>query len=78
MRQLRDGLFIPRLSSASGNGGDVGGDGAGAPVPSPSFIAVCAHHGLTEWSQLPCMNIAVNQLICQGSGPWQVLFTVQA
>jgi hypothetical protein len=21
------------------------------------------------WSQLPCMNIAVNQLIPQGSGP---------
>ena len=23
------------------------------------------------WSQLPCMNMAVNQLIPQGSGAWQ-------
>ena len=28
------------------------------------------------WSQLPCRNIAVNQLTSQGSGPWQVPFTV--
>ena len=28
------------------------------------------------WLQLPCMNIAVNQLIPQGSGPLQALSTV--
>jgi hypothetical protein len=30
------------------------------------------------WSQLACMNMAVNQLIPHGSGPWQEPFTVQA
>ena len=30
------------------------------------------------WLQLPCMNIAVNQLILHGSGPWQALSTVDA
>ena len=29
------------------------------------------------WSQLPCMNIAVNQLIPHGSGPRHALSTVQ-
>ena len=28
------------------------------------------------WLQLPCMNMAVNQLITHGSGPWQELSTV--
>ena len=28
------------------------------------------------WSQLPCMNIAVIQLISHGSGPWQDPLTV--
>ena len=28
------------------------------------------------WSQLPCMNIAVNQLIHHGSGPLHEPFTV--
>ena len=29
------------------------------------------------WSQLPCMNIEVTQLIPHGSGPWQEPLTVQ-
>jgi hypothetical protein len=28
------------------------------------------------WSQLPCMNMAVNQLTPHGSGPWQAPVTV--
>ena len=28
------------------------------------------------WSQLPCMNMAVNQLSSQGSGPVQAPLTV--
>ena len=29
------------------------------------------------WSQLPCMNMAVNQLIPHASGAWQLPSTAQ-
>ena len=50
--------------------GDVEGEVAEVPNASSTFLPKTARNSMLPrmWSQLPCMNIAVNQLIPHGSG----------